>query len=105
MTQVLDVIQRTLGFRIARGLLERPVYREFFAAGLTVFDPVEEFNSAAVPARLEVQNLIREIGLIKDHDDLEDEALHEIEPEMAEANAEVDDVVADKKDLAADTNK
>src|SRR6516164_6177523 len=37
ITRVLDVIQRTLGFRVARGLLERPVYREFFAAGLTVF--------------------------------------------------------------------
>ena len=101
MTQVLDVIQRTLGFRIARGLLERPVYREFFAAGLTVFDPVEEFNSAAVPARLDVQNLIRELGLIEDHDDLEDEAFHEIESKIAEAN----DVVADKKDLSEETNK
>jgi hypothetical protein len=105
MTQVLDVIQRTLGFRIARGLLERPVYREFFAAGLTVFDPVEELNSAAVPARLEMQNLIREIGLIEDHDDLEDEALHEIELEMAEANAEANDVVADKKDPSEEINK
>ena len=109
MTRVLDVIQRTLGFRIARGLLERPVYREFFAAGLTVFDPVEEFNSAAVPARIEMQNLIREIGLIEDHDDLEDKALHDIEPEMAEANeeanSEANDVVADKEDLAEETNK
>jgi hypothetical protein len=33
ITQVLDVIQRTVGCRITRGLLERPVYREFFAAG------------------------------------------------------------------------
>jgi hypothetical protein len=32
--------------------------------------------------------LIREIGLIADHDDLADEAFHDIEPEMAEANAE-----------------
>jgi hypothetical protein len=31
ITQVLDVIQRIVGFRVARGLLERPVYREFFA--------------------------------------------------------------------------
>jgi chromosome partitioning protein len=105
MTQVLDVIQRTLGFRIARGLLERPVYREFFAAGLTVFDPVEEFNSAAEPARLDVQNLIREIGLIEDHDGLEDEALREIDLEMAEANAEANDVVADMEDLSEETNK
>src|SRR6516165_8696169 len=45
ITRVLDVIQRTLGFRIARGLLERPVYREFFAAGLTVCDSAEGFKS------------------------------------------------------------
>jgi chromosome partitioning protein len=102
ITQVLDVIQRTVGFRIARGLLERPVYREFFAAGLTVLDPIEGFESAAVPARLEVQSLIREIGLI-DEADLADEAFHEIEP--AEANAEANDVVTDKEDLSEETNK
>jgi chromosome partitioning protein len=73
ITGVLDVIQRTVGFRVARGLLERPVYREFFVAGLTVLDPIEGFTSVAIPARLEVQNLIREIGLI-------DEAFPEIEP-------------------------
>jgi len=102
ITQVLDVIQRTVGFRITRGLLERPVYREFFAAGLTVLDPIEGFESAAVPARLEVQSLIREIGLI-DEADLADEAFHEIE--LAEANAEANDVVTDKEDLSEETNK
>ncbi len=86
ITQVLEVIRTILGFRIARGLLERPVYREFFAAGVTVFDPLEGLKSAAQPdppnflARLDVQNLIREIGLVED-DDLEDKDL-----EMAEAN-------------------
>jgi chromosome partitioning protein len=86
VARVLDVVQRTLGFRIARGLLERPAYREFFAAGLTVFDLAEGFESSAesgrtnLLARLEVQNLIREIGLIDDHGDLEDESFHEIEP-------------------------
>jgi chromosome partitioning protein len=75
ITQALDVIQGTLGCRIASGLLERPVYREFFAAGLTVLDPIEGFESAAAPARRGVQNLIREIGLIEENDDLEDEAL------------------------------
>jgi len=85
ITRVLDVIQRTLGLRIARGLLERPVYREFFAAGLTVFDSVEGFRSTAetnrsiLLARLEVQDLIREIGLIEDYADLEDETFDEIE--------------------------
>jgi chromosome partitioning protein len=102
ITQVLDVIQRTLGCRVARGLLERPVYREFFAAGLTVLDAIEGFDSAAVPARLEVQSLIREIELIEEAD-LEDEAFHEIE--LAEANAEANDVVADKEDLSEESNK
>jgi len=109
ITQVLDVVQRTLGFRIARGLLERPVYREFFAAGLTVFDPVEVFTSAAesdrpeLLARLEVQNLIREIGLIED--DFEHEAFHEIEVEIAQAIAKAYDVVTDKEDLSEETTK
>jgi hypothetical protein len=48
---------------------------------------INEFNRIA-EARLDVQNLIREIGLIVDHDELANEAFHEIEPEMAEANAE-----------------
>jgi hypothetical protein len=85
VTHALDVIRVTLGFRIGRGLLDRPLYREFFAAGLTVFDPVEGFKNTAetnrpiLLARLEVQNLIREIGLVEDYAELEDEAFHEIE--------------------------
>jgi chromosome partitioning protein len=92
ITQVLNVIRTTLGFRIARGLAERPVYREFFAAGLTVLDAVERLRSAEessqpnLLARLEVQNLVRETGLIEDHDKLEDEAFHEHVVEMGEAN-------------------
>jgi hypothetical protein len=80
----LDVIQKTLGFRIVRGLLERPAYREFFAAGLTVFDLAEGFEKSAdsgessrnnLLARLEVENLVRDIGFIEDRAGLE-----EIEP-------------------------
>ena len=85
-----NTVQRTVGFRVARGLLERPVYREFFATGLTVLDPIEGFANAAVPARLEVQNLIREIG---DEAGLQDESFHEIEPGTPGANAEAKDVV------------
>ena len=44
-------------------------------------------------------------ALVEDHDDLEDEAFHEIEPEMAEANAEANDVATDKSDLCEETNK
>ena len=68
------------------------MYREFFAAGLTVLDPIEGFTSVAGPARLEVQSLIREIGLIAEAD-LDDEAFPEIEPGMAGANAETKDMV------------
>ena len=86
ITVVLDVLQRKLGFRIARGLLERPAYREFFAAGLTVFDFAEgsessaEFDQTNSIARVEVERLIREIGLIEDHAELQSESLDEIEP-------------------------
>lgn len=89
ISQVLDVIRAIVGFRIARGLLERPVYREFFASGLTVFDPVGTAEPSPPPnflARVEVQNLIRELGLIEDRESLEEEAFQEIELEMAAAN-------------------
>jgi chromosome partitioning protein len=88
ISQVLDVIRTIVGFRIARGLLERPVYREFFASGLTVFDPVSTAELGPPPnflARVEVQNLIRELGLIEDHEGLKEEAFHGGELEMAAA--------------------
>jgi chromosome partitioning protein len=91
VSRVLDVIQQTLGFRIARGLLERPVYREFFAAGLTVLDPVEKLKSGAEPsspnllARFEVEKLIREVGLIEHRGDLEMKPFTRSTREMAEA--------------------
>ena len=86
VARVLEVVQRTLGFRIARGLLERPAYREFFAAGLTVFDLTEKLESSAgsdqtnLLARLEIENLIREIGFIEDDAALKNESIDEIEP-------------------------
>ena len=82
------MIRTIVGFRIARGLLERPVYREFFACGLTVFDPVGAEPSPAPNflARVEVQNLIRELGLIEHHESLEEETFHDIELDTVEAN-------------------
>lgn len=83
---VLDVVQRQLGFRISRGLLERPAYREFFAAGLTVFDVADESESSAESgrtnslARVELENFIREIGLLEDHAEIRSKSVHEIEP-------------------------
>jgi chromosome partitioning protein len=92
ISQVLEVMRRTLGFRTACGLLERPVYREFFAAGLTAFDPVDGSEAPSEPsastsiARLEVQNLIREIGLIHVSEVVELNALREIEMATADAD-------------------
>jgi chromosome partitioning protein len=85
ITLVLDVLQRKLGFRIARGLPERPAYREFFAAGLTVFDFAEGSESSTESgrtnslARIEVESLIREIGLLEEDAETR-ESLDEIEP-------------------------
>ena len=50
ITQVLDVIQSTLGCRIARGLLERPVYREFFAR--VVRSPTDPIYSRVLKFRI-----------------------------------------------------
>jgi chromosome partitioning protein len=89
ISQVLDVIRTIVGFRIAHGLLERPVYREFFASGLTVFDTVGTAVPSSPPnflARVEVQNLIRELGLVEDRQGPEEAIFHEMELEMAEAN-------------------
>ncbi len=84
ITLVLDALQRKLEFRIARGLLERPAYREFFAAGLTVFDLAERSDNSVESgrttslARAEVEGLIREIGLIGGSAELK--SLDEIQP-------------------------
>ena len=61
-----------------------------------------ETNRPDLVARLEVQNLIREVGLI---DEAGLEAFHEIEPEMAGTDAEAKDVATDKEDLPEETNK
>ena len=59
-----------LGFRTARGLCERLVFREFFAIGLTAFDRMELTVLGARPsatnlvARLEVRDLVEQIGLL-----------------------------------------
>jgi chromosome partitioning protein len=91
ITQVLHVIQDRLGFRTAGGLLERPVYRELFAAGLTAFDDVAGLTKGGEPgdellARREVEDLIRDIGLICDFETTVGMALREIELATAETS-------------------
>ena len=92
--EVLEAVRRRLGFRTARGLSERPVYREFFAAGLTAFDPLDGPVPEARPkpsnllARLEVRDLIQDVGLVEKHAGVEaafGAAIREVELAMAEA--------------------
>jgi len=68
--EILESVHAGLGFRTARGLSERAVYREFFGSGLTAFDPIErpvlgvEPNPANFIARQEVRDLVEQIGLL-----------------------------------------
>jgi len=69
ITDVLDMVAPELGFRIAPGITERLVFREFFPFGLTAFDQLEESVMGANPsmahlmARIEMRELISEICL------------------------------------------
>ena len=58
-----------LGFRMADGISERVIFREYFPMGLTALDDVEEMHSAGRPsashiaARQEIRQLIRALRL------------------------------------------
>jgi len=66
----LDVIAREVGFHLAPGLSERVIFREFFPVGLTAFDQLDELVLGAnstmsrLMARVEVRELIEQIGLL-----------------------------------------
>jgi ATPase MipZ len=92
---VLETIRTRLGFRTVRGLSERNVYRELFAAGLTAFDAIERPganpNPSSLLARLEVRDLIQDVGLVERHAGVEaafGKAIREIELAITEGNYE-----------------
>jgi chromosome partitioning protein len=64
VAEVLEILAPRLGFRIAAGLCERVVYREFFPFGLTALDPLEgrllgvSPSVSHVMARMEVRQLV-----------------------------------------------
>ena len=70
VSDLLEMVHAKLGIRIARGLSERVVFREFFAQGLTAFDPMDESVLGSKPsptnviARSEVRTLVEQIGLL-----------------------------------------
>jgi chromosome partitioning protein len=70
VADLLESVRGKLGFRTARGLSERLVFREFFAQGLTAFDRIDrtvlgvKASPTNVIARLEVRNLVEQVGLL-----------------------------------------
>jgi chromosome partitioning protein len=68
--ELLDAMAPAIGFRLAAGLVERVIYREFFPVGLTAFDPLDEAVLGLKPtmshlmARREVRSLVSELGLL-----------------------------------------
>ncbi|MGA2126156.1 MAG: division plane positioning ATPase MipZ [Xanthobacteraceae bacterium] len=69
VAEVLEMLAPRLGFRIAAGLSERVVYREFFPFGLTALDPLEgrllgvSPSLSHVMARIEVRQLVEALVL------------------------------------------
>jgi chromosome partitioning protein len=63
----LEIAARSAGFRVADGLSERVIFREFFSCGLTAFDSSETSllgvkpTTSHVLARLEVRHLLAQI--------------------------------------------
>jgi chromosome partitioning protein len=80
VAQMLEVMAPELGFRTARGLSDRVIYREFFPVGLTAFDPLDEArlglraNLAHVMARSEVRELMQDIGVLPSEEKLDFES-------------------------------
>jgi chromosome partitioning protein len=77
---VLELIAPQVGFRVAPGLSERVVFREYFPVGLTAFDQLDELVIGAFPsmshlmARVEMRELIAEIGLLPPEPSTSEEA-------------------------------
>ncbi len=59
----LENLSERLGFRVANGITERVIFREFFPMGLTAFDPLERAVLGARPtmSHLAARNEIREL--------------------------------------------
>lgn len=69
MGKRLDELSSRIGFRLARGLGDRVIYRELFTSGLTLLDlggsdaPVKLSTMSHVTARLEIRSLIVTLNL------------------------------------------
>lgn len=63
---LLQDLSRRIGFRVANGLSERPIFRELFLSGLTLLDLRESganFDMSHVAARQEMRTLIKTLNI------------------------------------------
>ncbi len=71
VTEGLRVLSEALGFRVADGVSERVIFREFFPTGMTAFDVLDPAVLGVRPtmshlaARREIRDLIEALGVVR----------------------------------------
>ncbi|NIA69191.1 AAA family ATPase [Pelagibius litoralis] len=66
ISNLLSVLSKRIGFRVAPGVSERVVFRELFLSGLTALDlPADPGSSSHASARREINDLLDAIGLFE----------------------------------------
>ncbi len=67
--EMLQQLSSKIGFRIANGLSERPIFREMFLSGLTLMDlrdTGEQMDMSKIAARQEVRELMNILNILPD---------------------------------------
>ena len=67
--EMLTQLSSKIGFRIAHGLSERPIFREMFLSGLTLMDlrdSGEQMDMSKIAARQEVRDLMKTLNILPD---------------------------------------
>ena len=65
--RALTELSKRAGFRVARGLSERVIYRELFPSGLTLLDKghLGELGTSHLVARQELRTLVAGLNLLQ----------------------------------------
>lgn len=65
LDRALEELSKRVGFRVARGLSERVIYRELFPSGLTLLDKghLGELGTSHLVARQELRELVKGLNL------------------------------------------
>ena len=67
--EMLQQLSDRIGFRIAQGLSERPIFREMFLSGLTLMDlrdAGDQLDMSKIAARQEVRELMKTLDILPD---------------------------------------